>query len=388
MSRIFLSIGALFALFSGIFVSTCEAQWPANQAELADQVEQLLRENAIPGAVVLLRKDDQMWLQAFGVADLETNQPMTTDMAFRIGSNTKTMTATVILQLAQEGRLKLDDTVSQFFPDVPQGDQITIADLLDMRSGIPTYSELKSFNRSLDQQPDKAFTPDELIQMGIEQKPMFPPGTKYFYSNTNYVLLGVLIERLTDRKLEQAFQRRIFGPLKMTRTLLPAADDNQLPKPFAHGYLFGTNVNPELSKQQQQLAAAGKLLPTDVTHANPAWAWAAGGAISTAANLADYVEALVGGGLLESPMQTRRLESIRPTNPDDPHSAGYGLGMAKLGPMLGHDGSLPGYQSFMGHDPKTGTTLIVWTNVQETPSGEMSANIIAQALLKQLPPGK
>lgn len=386
--RSWISVVCLLALFSASFVSTCVAQWPANQAALADQVEQLRIENAIPGAVVLMRQGNQQWLAAFGVADLKTKQPMQSDMAFRVGSNTKTMTATVILQLVQEDKLKLDDKVSQFFQDVPQGDVVTIADLLDMRSGIANYSELKPFNRTLDQQPDKSFTPQQLIQMGIEQPAMFKPGSQYFYSNTNYVMLGVLIERLTDMPLAEAFQQRIFGPLKLTRTSMPARDDNQLPAPFAHGYMFGTNENSVLTKQQQKQALAGKLLPTDVTLANPSWAWAAGGAISTASDLADYVEVLVDGGLLDNEMQTKRLESIRSANPDDPETAGYGLGMAKLGPMLGHDGSLPGYQSFMGHDPKTGLTLIVLTNLQDTPGGEMAANVIAKALLQPPAPAE
>lgn len=381
MRRSSIWVGSFLALFIAIFVTPCYGQWPANQAALAGQVEQLLKDNAIPGAVVLMRKGDQQWLQAFGVADLKTSQPMKADMAFRIGSNTKTMTGTVILQLVQEGKIKLDDKVSKFFEGVPQGDEVTIADLLEMRSGINTYSELKSFNRTLDQHPEKSFTPQQLIQLGIEQPAMFKPGTEYFYSNTNYVMLGVLIERLTGMKLEEAYAKRIFQPLKLTRTSLPAEGDDKLPAPFARGYLFGTNENPELTKDQQKEALAGKLLPTDVTNANPSWAWAAGGAISTATDLADYVEALVAGGLLNDKMQTMRLESIRSNNPAAPNATGYGLGIAKLGPMLGHDGSLPGYQSFMGHDPKTGLTLIVLANLQEVPAGEGAANVIAKVLL-------
>ncbi|EAQ77834.1 serine hydrolase domain-containing protein [Blastopirellula marina] len=363
-------------------------QWPADQAKLAATVEQLLQDNAVPGAVVLLRQGDQQWLQAFGVADLKTGQSMQTDMAFRIGSNTKTMTGVVILQLVQAGKIKLDDKVSQYFPDVPQGDKITIADLLRMRSGIPTYSELKSFNRILDEHPEQSFTPEALIQMGIEQKPMFPPGTEFFYSNTNYVMLGVLVQRLTGMTLEKAYEQRIFAPLKMTRTLLPAREDNQMPPPFAHGYLFGTNQNSVLTPEQQQQALAGKLLPSDVTNANPSWSWAAGGAISTAKDLATYVEALVGGQLFSPAMHKIQIESIQSNDPDDPDSAGYGLGIAKMGPMLGHDGSLPGYHTFMGHDPKTGLTMIVLTNLQATPSGGQTANIIARALMTEMAPAK
>ncbi len=374
--RVVVSLVILYAL-SG-FSSAEEFK---HQEKLQATVETILKDNAIPGAVVLIRQGDKQWLKAFGVADLKTQKPMQADMSFRVGSNTKTMTGTVILQLVQEGKLKLDDKVSKYFENVPQGDQVTIADLLDMRSGIATYSELKSFNRILDQHPEKSFTPEELIQMGIEQKAMFKPGSEYFYSNTNFVMLGVLIERFTNMPLEEAFEERIFKPLNMTRTLLPAKDDTTLPKPYAHGYLFGSNENPELSKAEQKEALAGKLLPTDVTYANPSWAWAAGGAISNAEDLATYVEALVGGNLLDKSLQQERLKSIQPNNPSDPQTAGYGLAIAKLGPMLGHDGSLPGYQSFMGYDPETDTTLIVWTNLQETPGGEAAANIIARQLL-------
>ncbi|MFI4875536.1 MAG: serine hydrolase domain-containing protein, partial [Blastopirellula sp. JB062] len=218
-----LTIVSLFVSFLG---GNAMAQtWPADQAQLGESVKELLQKNAIPGAIVLMRQGDRQWLQAFGVADLKTKAAMQTEMSFRIGSNTKTMTGVVILQLVQEGKLKLDDKVSQYFPNVPQGDAITIADLLSMRSGIPTYSELKSFNQILDEHPQQSFAPQELMEMGIEQKPMFPPGTEYFYSNTNYVMLGLLAERLTKLPLEKAYQQRIFEPLKMPRTLLPAQND-------------------------------------------------------------------------------------------------------------------------------------------------------------------
>ncbi len=383
-----LTLPAVFAILVTGLLATCQGELALDEAKISGEVEQYLKENAIPGAVVLIRKGDQQWQKAFGVADLKTGQPMQTDMAFRIGSNTKTMTATVALQLVQEGKLKLNDPVSKYFSNVPNGDQITIADLLEMRSGIPTYSDLKSVNQILDQEPKRVFTPQELIQYGVEQKPLFKPGTKYNYSNTNYVMLGVLIEQKTGLSLEEAFQKRIFGPLKLSRTLLPAPADTKLPPPFAHGYLFGTNVStvddPALPKAQQKAALAGKLLPTDVTFSNPSWAWAAGGAISTADELATYVEALVHGGLLDTAMQKKRLASLQPTNPDQPDSPQYGLGLVKLGPMLGHDGSLPGYQSFMGHDPETGVTLIVWANLQAAPDGRETANGIAKALIQHL----
>ncbi|GAA4432397.1 serine hydrolase domain-containing protein [Bremerella cremea] len=377
---------ALLVAVSASGISSAEGI--GDREKMAATVEKLMQENAIPGAVVLIRKGTDQWLQAFGVADLKTGQPVTTDMAFRIGSNTKTMTGTVVLQLIQEGKLKLTDTVSKFFDNVPQGDQITIADLLAMRSGIPTYSDLKSVNRQLDQQPLKGYTTAELIQLGIEQKPLFKPGAEFNYSNTNYIMLGVIIERLTGKSLEEAFQQRIFTPLAMKHTSMPTATDWKMPSPYARGYLFGTNESTlddlALPKDQQKLAIEGKLLPTDVTDGNPSWAWAAGGAVSTAEDLATYVEAMVAGGLLDEAWQNIRLDSFKPNNPMQPEATAYGLGIAKFGPLLGHDGSLPGYQSFMGFDPQTGITLIVLTNLQNTPSGEGAANLLTKELCKQI----
>lgn len=369
------------SLLVAVFAANVQADWPPYRARLVETVESMMKENAIPGAVVLMRQGDHQWLQAFGVADLKTKQPMQTDMAFRIGSNTKTMTGAIILQLVDEGKLKLDDKVSKFFQDVPQGDEITIADLLSMRSGIPTYSELKSFNHIMDTEPQRVFKPEELIQYGVEQKPLFKPGAEFYYSNTNTVMLGVIIERLTGMPLEKAMQQRIYDPLKLAHTRFPARDDSSLPQPHPRGYLFGSNEFPQLSPADQQAALAGKLLPNDHTNDNPSWGWAAGAGISTAQDLATYVEALAGGKLTSAELHQKQLASLRPNKPDDPQSAYYGLGIAKLGPMLGHDGSLPGFQSFMGHDPQTGVTLIVLTNLQSSPTGSETAIIMAKDLV-------
>src|SRR5215218_589940 len=121
--------------------------------------------------------------------------------------------------------------------------------------------------------------------------------------------------------------------------------------------MFGTNVStltPEgaiLPEAEQAKALAGTLLPGDYTDLNPSWGWAAGAGISTVDDLATYVEALVGGGLLSDELQQQRLDSVVPVDPTNSQSAAYGLALARFGPMLGHDGSLPGFQSFMGHDP-------------------------------------
>ena len=357
-------------------------------AAIDEAVEGVLAETTTPGAVVLLRQGDTEYLVAYGTREYGGGDAVTVDDHFRIGSNTKTMTGTVILQLVDEGELALDDPVSNYVPEVPNGENITIAQLLDMRSGLHNYSELVTFNRMLDDDPARVWQPDELVAMGLAEEPYFPPGDGYHYSNTNTVLLGMIIEEITGNSAADEFRTRIFEPLGLDETLLPAPDDPSIPEPHPHGYLWGTNestaIDPALPEDEQEAALAGETEPNDVTEHNPSWGWTAGAAISTAGDLATYVEAMIGGGLLSPELQAARLDSLQPVDDDDPQSAQYGLGLARLGPLLGHDGSLPGFQSVMGHDPATGLTMIVLTNLQAAPDGQQPANLIAQQLIAVL----
>lgn len=360
-------------------------------ASLGPIIEEGMREMAVPGAIVLVRTPDAEWSQAFGTRRIGEDDPVTTDDHFRIGSNTKTMTGTALLQLVDAGEVALEDPVSKYRPEVPNGDNITIAQLLDMRSGLQSYTVLESFNQAMDDEPAKAWDPEELAGIGLGEPVAFAPGTGFLYSNTNTVLAGLIIEQVTGMRLEEVFAEGIFDPLGMENTLLPALTDGSIPEPHPQGYMFGTNVSTitfegtVLPEDQQAEAIAGTLVPTDYTDLNPSWGWAAGAAISTVGDLATYVEALVGGGLLSDDLQQRRLDSVVSVNPDNPRGAGYGLAMARFGTFLGHDGSLPGFRSFMGHDPATGTTLIVATTLQAGPAGEQTANKLAMAIIAELP---
>jgi len=361
---------------------------PGNEAALRSIVEEKMAEMLVPGAVVLVRTPSSNFLEAFGTRQVDEEDPVTVDDHFRIGSNTKTMTGTVLLQLVDEGLIALDDPVSDYRPEVPNGDNITIEQLLTMRSGLFSYSELESFNQILDDDPERVWRPEELAALGLAEPPYFPPGEGWHYSNTNTVLAGLIIEQLTGERLEQVFNERLYEPLDLTQTSFPAIEDASIPSPHPRGYLYGTNVSTmadaALSPDQQAAARAGTLLPNDVTNLNPSWGWAAGAAISTAEELATYVEALIGGTYLSPQLQQQRLDSIERSDPNDPSSAGYGIALAQFGPMLGHDGSLPGFQSFMANDPERDITLIVLCNLQAGPAGEQVANEIARALIGEL----
>jgi D-alanyl-D-alanine carboxypeptidase len=366
---------------------------PGYAAAVRDQVTAAMRANVIPGAVVRISSPTRGdWTGTFGTGTLGANTPLSAADHFRVGSITKTMTSTVIMQLVQQGKLALTDPISRYRQGVPGGDRITIADLAEMRSGLYSYTFDPGFNATLDSDPGKAWTPDELLAIAFSHPVNAPPDTTFEYCNTNIVLLGLVIEKLTGEPLEKAFADHIFAPLGMTQSSLPERTDTSIATPHPQGYAFGTNVSTietyELPADQQAQALAGTLKPHDVTDANPSWAWAAGGAISTVPDLTTYVKALVtGDGLLNAATQKVRLDSIRPADPAHPDAAGYGIGIASFGPLIGHDGQLPGFMTFAGQDPKTGLTIVIATNLATVPSGEGSALTLLKAILPTFYPG-
>jgi D-alanyl-D-alanine carboxypeptidase len=355
-------------------------------ADLNTTVETMAKDLMVPGVVVVLRTPKGDYTKTYGTSRLGATEPVTLDQHVRVGSNTKTMVGTVILQLIQEGKLGLDDPVSKYRPDVPNGNNITIAQMLNMRSGLFNYSETLKLNQTLDTEPLKVWTEDELLALAYENPPYFPPGTGYHYSNTNTVLLGLIAEKLDAKPLARVLQDRLFTPLGMKNTVFPDNTSNVLPDPRSHGYVYGTNVEtmgspPAIPPDQQAAAKAGTLKPRDATDDNPSWGWAAGQVISTANDLVTWVQALAGGNLLNPDLQAKRLASCEPTDPANPGGALYGFGIGKFGNLYGHSGELPGFNSFMGNDPVNHVTLVVWANLAPSPDGESPATAIARTLI-------
>jgi D-alanyl-D-alanine carboxypeptidase len=181
--------------------ATLSALKPIDQTVLQTTVDRTARELLVPGAVVLLRTPQGEFTATYGTTLLGTTSPPRADTHFRIASNTKTMTAAVIVQLAQEGRLSLSDPVSKYVRNVPNGDNITIAELLHMRSGLYNYTNASEVSASVDHNPTRVWTPDELLAIAFAHPANFPPGTAYEYCNTNYVLLGLVAEQVDRRPL-------------------------------------------------------------------------------------------------------------------------------------------------------------------------------------------
>src|SRR5215213_136012 len=364
---------------------------PINQRALQAVVRKTAGELHVPGAVVRLRTPQGKLTAAYGTTRLGSRirpQPYT---HFRIASITKTMTSAVVLQLAQERKLRLRDPVSKYIAGVPNGDNITLAQLLEMRSGLYNFTNAPEMAWFLDNDPTKAWTPQELLAISFAHPPNFAPGTDYEYSNTNYALLGLIVEEVDGRPLATAMQERLFGPLGLKDTALPPSTSNAIPRPFSHGYVYGSAsivttgiADPPYTPEFQAAVDAGTVQPRDFTSVNHSFAAAAGGVISTAADLDSWIRALVRGRVRNAKYQRIWLDSLQPTGT----SLEYGYGINRFSwagnELYLHGGETVGYNAEAAHDPANKLTLVIWANLTVSPAGSLTANALMLKVLDRI----
>ena len=388
-----LMTGAALACGTSCTRARASALKQIDQAALQTMVARTAKELLIPGAVVLLRTPQGDFTVSYGTTLLGAINPPRADTYFRIASNTKTMTAAVIMLLGQEGKLSFEDPVSKYVTGVPSGDNITIAQLLEMRSGLYNYTSDPIISKTIDTDPAKVWTPAELLAIAFAHQPNFPPGKEYEYNNTNYALLGLAAEKVDGKPLAQVMHDRLFGPQNMQHTELPSSTVNTIPEPYSHGYLYGSSSvalvgEPPYSPEVQAAARAGTLLPKAYTNVNHSNAAAAGGVVSTANDLATWIKALVGGNVFNADYQRRWFDSLQPEDPSKPQGQKYGYGIAQLswGPntIYFHGGETPGYNSKISYDPTNQLTLIIWTNLTVSLDGQQTANTLWVKVLDQI----
>jgi D-alanyl-D-alanine carboxypeptidase len=286
------------------------------------------------------------WESTIGVADWDSGAQYTPDTHQRIGSITKTFTSVLILQLVDEGLLSLDDTVDEWFDGVTYGDQITIRQMLSMTSGIASYTLSTQWQTEFFAgQPDRVWTTTELVDFALSLPPSFMPGEFFEYSNTNFLMLGMIVEFVTGQTYAEVIQERIFDPLGMANSSSPLVEDT-LPEPFARG----------ITEQGQPEGET-----TETTNWNPAWGFGTGNLVSTYDDVYLWGRALGTGALLSEEMFAEQLtwDTQPPTTPD----MSYGLGVGYYGNnWIGHEGSLPGYNTDLLYNTELDATIIVLTN--------------------------
>jgi D-alanyl-D-alanine carboxypeptidase len=364
-------------LFTGceLFQNTTDSQielTPDRVAALQTKIDSTLQADKIPGAAVVVRlANGEEFQYGAGYANLETRRPVQASDRFRIGSITKTFIATVILQLVDEGRLNLNQTVAQLLPTVElrMSDRITVRDLLRHTSGIPNYTGDIGFLLTMFHNADSYPSERAIIAFAERNPRQFDPSAtdaqgnlRWGYSNTNYTLLGMIIQRVSGNTIEHEIHERIVVPLGMHKTYF--ATSMYTPADLVRGYM-----------DLQTSDYAGSGIPGDgqpyydITELHPLYAGAAGAMISSATDLVNYAEALIKGSFYSATILQERNKFV--TSQFASAVGNYGLGIAMVGDKwVGHKGGLSGYELSM-YQKEGLATVVVLSN--KSPNGRNSS---------------
>jgi len=308
---------------------------------LNSYIDSVYNAENLPGVVAEIFTPDFTYQYKVGKGDLQTGVERRYDDKIRVGSITKTFTATVILQLIQEGKFALEDPLSKFFPEYPNSENIKIREILDMTSGIPDFLEDPTLGNDFFYNRTAKVTEREIFDATIELGPAFPPGTSWQYSNGNYNILGMIIEKVTGNKVGDEITNRIIKTLGLVNTEYPV--ENFITGDYSHGYMTDT--------------ATGKII--DVTIIDPSITGAAGCIVSNFTDLKIYGLALAKGSMLNKEMQEQRLKFVKTGIVD---FATYGLGIFDIGGFIGHNGGITGFNTMMCYNPELDALFLVSVN--------------------------
>ena len=299
----------------------------------------------VPGIAYLIRDGARTTVLTSGEANVSTHRPMTTHDRFRIASIAKTYLATIVLQLEAQHRLNLDAPVGRWLPGLlPDGDKITARQLLGHTSGLFDYAEDPRFDYLA--QPLRVWDPVDLVRLGTSHPLMFVPGTDFAYSNTGYIVLGLLVERITGQQLAHVVERRILRPLALRHTYF--ATGPAIKGRHAHGYTVDATGLRDITR-------------TDASHV-----WAAGALVATVGDVATFFRALLGGRVLPA-HQLAEMKRFR----DLGDRAGYGLGLMRqqypCAVVLGHTGGGLGFSTDSEQTVDGARQAVVFVNTEAIP---------------------
>lgn len=334
-------------------------------------VRELMALDHIPGAIVgVWQRGEEPITEAFGsrTLNLATGEPgpanMTPNLYMRIGSETKTFTATAVLQLVGEGKVGLDNPISDYVKGIPNGANITVRELGDMRSGLVDFTNDEAWEAEYLAAPERHWKPRQLLAASFDLPPAFPPDKGYEYSNTNYVVLGLLVEKVTGERIGAYVRRHILAPLHMEHTFVP--NGAEFPRPHPHGYIWTPPEGPFV----------------DTTSWNFSWAYSAGTMISTLHDMRIWAKAVATGTLLKPAVQRQRERFLPFPYPGE---AGYGFGLFDIDGWIGHDGAVPGFESLTVYLPAKEATMVVLLNSDANPGYNVQ---FGEAISKVITPGR
>lgn len=314
--------------------------------------------NGQHGVCIGITSPKGFYTKSYGTSD-GTNA-LTTDMHFRVGSITKTFTCFAVLMQVDRGKLSLDDTLDQYVSGIANGNQITIRDMLMMRSGIVNDQSNNQLKMQLLFNPTGAWSTDNTLAYIRSAGSSFEPGSQYEYTNSNYILMGYVLNAITGRTPRDIILNDIVTPLGLKETTWPT--DAAIPPPFSHGYWN----NPLRS-----IPIIGMFFSDDITNLNPELFGASGALTSTVGDMIKWGVELRDGSLLSDESHELLLKtfpyqytSSDPKSVNYPPTYGYGLGFLQVGSWFGHDGSVPGFDSCLMFEPHTGSVITVWENAQ------------------------
>ncbi|HEX8871035.1 MAG TPA: serine hydrolase domain-containing protein, partial [Lentzea sp.] len=336
----------------------------APESSTQKQLDGLTKQYRFPAALATITEaNGRATNQTSGTAELGKRVPVPRNGEVRAGSNTKTFVAAVVMQLNAEGKVELDAPVTKYLPNAIQDNRITVRQLLNHTSGLANYTNFMGLDKFVDQR-HRYYEPHELLEIANAHEPTNQPGEKFKYSNTNYLLLGLIIQKVTGRPVAENVDQRIVRKLNLKDTYWPGQGVQTIEGKHPHGY-----------------AKTGNGIE-DVTELDPSWGWAAGQIISTTKDLNTFFKALVDGDLVPAKQRAEMKKTID-TNGEMWAGAQYGLGIASTplscgGRYWGHGGDIHGYETRGGVAPNGKAFTVAVTALpgtfQDTPEEALKAH--------------
>ena len=357
------------AVVSVPYVAGRSAAFGKEKAKGADAALDLALEELVamdggpPGVIAIVQRGQHRKAHTFGVRNIKSGLPMRIDDRMRIASIAKAFSGAVALSLVSKGELSLNDTIGGLLSKLPEPPpeawaEITLRQLLNHTSGLPDILEDPDFLDAFMASPAKAPPPEDLLTYVYDHDPplLFDPGSEYRYSNSDNVVVALMVEAATGTSYEDLLREQVYEPLGLRRTSLPSGPN--LRKPFIHGYDNDPSQDPPEDVSEE--VAAG-------------WAWASGGIVSTPADLNTFIRGYVGGKLFDERTQAKQRRVVEGGSSEPPGPGKNSAGLAlfryqtRCGTVWGHTGNTLGYTQFMAASPNGRRSVTVSINAQLAP---------------------